>query len=57
MPPSYQSAVLFENVSLVLISLMMLKRNMNNPFEYGKKSAADVDLKILFTLKSCLEEK
>ena len=57
MTPAYQGAVLFGAVSFVLISLMMLINDMDNPFEYGKNSAADVDLKILFTLKSCLEEK
>jgi hypothetical protein len=30
---------------------------MDNPFEYGNNSAADVDLKILFKLKDCIEEK
>jgi len=37
-----------------LTSLMILIQDMDNPFEYGKNSAADVDLKILLKLKDCL---
>jgi predicted membrane chloride channel (bestrophin family) len=57
MDPYYEGVLLFGSVSFVLISLMMLIQDMDNPFEYGKNSAADVDLKILFKLKDCIEEK
>jgi hypothetical protein len=57
MDPYYEGILLFGSVAFVLTSLMMLIQDMDNPFEYSKSSAADVDLKILFTLKDCLENK
>ncbi len=57
MTPSYQGVLLLGSVSFVLISLMLLIQDMDNPFEYGANSAADVDLKILFKLKNCLKDK
>lgn len=57
MDPYYEGILLFGSVAFVLISLLMLIQDMDNPFEYGKNSAADVDLKILFKLKDCIENK
>jgi predicted membrane chloride channel (bestrophin family) len=57
MDPYYEGILLFGSVAFVLTSLMMLIQDMDNPFEYGKNSAADVDLKILFKLKDCIESK
>jgi hypothetical protein len=57
MDPFYEGILLFGSVSFVLISLLMLIQDMDNPFEYGKSSAADVDLKILFKLKDCLRNQ
>lgn len=57
MDPYYEGILLFGSVSFVLISLMLLIQDMDNPFEYGKNSAADVDFKILFKLKDCIEDK
>jgi hypothetical protein len=55
MDPYYEGILLFGSVAFVLIGLMMLIMDMDNPFEYGNNSAADVDLKILFKLKDCIE--
>jgi hypothetical protein len=57
MDPYYEGILLFGSVAFVLTSLMMLIQDMDNPFEYGTSSAADVDLKILFKLKDCLDSK
>jgi predicted membrane chloride channel (bestrophin family) len=57
MDPYYEGVLLFGSVAFVLISLLMLIQDMDNPFEYGKNSAADVDLKILLKLKDCIENK
>jgi hypothetical protein len=57
MDPYYEGILLFGSVAFVLTSLMMLIQDMDNPFEYGKNSAADVDLKILFKLKDCIDSK
>jgi len=55
MDPYYEGILLFGSVAFVLTSLMMLIRDMDNPFEYSQNSAADVDLKILFKLKDCID--
>jgi hypothetical protein len=57
MDPFYEGILLYGSVSFVLTSLLMLIQDMDNPFEYGKNSSADVDLSILFKLKDCLAEK
>jgi hypothetical protein len=54
MDPWYEGILLYGAVTFVLTSLLMLIQDMDNPFEYGKNSAADVDLKILFKLKDCI---
>jgi hypothetical protein len=47
----YDASLLLGSVSFVLISLLLLIKDMDNPFEYGKGSSADIDLSILFKLK------
>jgi hypothetical protein len=49
--PFYESLVLFTALSSLLISLLLLIRDMDDPFEVGQKSYADVDLTILFELE------
>jgi hypothetical protein len=44
--------LLFSLISMVLLSLMFLIRDMDNPFEVKKGSFADVNLDILFSLES-----
>ncbi len=47
----YEGLVLFTVLSSLLISLLLLIKDMDDPFEVGKKSYADVDLTILFDLE------
>jgi len=49
--PFYEGLVLFTVLSALLISLLLLIKDMDDPFEVGKKSYADVDLSILFDLE------
>jgi hypothetical protein len=51
MDPYYEALALFGSVSFVLVSMLLLIRDMDNPFETGEKSSANVDLKILFRLE------
>jgi len=53
----YDGLLLFGAVSFVLTSLLMLIKDMDNPFEYGKKSSADVDLNLLFDLEKEFENR
>jgi len=39
MDPYYEGILLFGSVAFVLISLLMLIKDMDNPFEHGKNSA------------------
>lgn len=55
MDPYYEALLLFSGVSFVLIGLLFLIRDMDNPFEVGRKSSADVDLGILFRLEEELD--
>ena len=47
----YEGLILFAVISALLISLILLIKDMDDPFEVGKKSYADVDLSILFDLE------
>ncbi len=53
----HDSLLLFGSVSFILISLLMLIKDMDNPFEYGKKTSADIDLSVLFNLEKELENR
>jgi len=53
----HDGLIFFGSVSFVLISLLMLIKDMDNPFEYGKKTSADVDLSVLFDLEKELENR
>lgn len=48
---SYGGLVIVGAVSMILLSLLFLIKDMDNPFEYGKDSFADVELGILFHLE------
>ena len=43
--------VLFGAITFVLSAIIFLIHDMDNPFEYGKNTMADVDLSILFRLE------
>jgi hypothetical protein len=47
--------VLFGAITFVLSSIMLLIHDMDNPFEYGRQTLADVDLSVLFELQQYLK--
>jgi hypothetical protein len=55
--PYYEGLVLFTVLSMLLISLLLLIRDMDNPFEVGKKTYADIDMFLLWDLEKKLDEK
>jgi len=55
--PFYEGLVLFTVLSMLLIALLLLIRDMDNPFEVGKKTYADIDLFLLWNLEKKLDEK
>lgn len=38
-------------ISLILISLILLIKDMDDPFEVGKKTYADIDLSLMYKLE------
>jgi hypothetical protein len=55
--PYYEGLVIFTVLTALLISLLLLIKDMDDPFEVGKKSYADVDLTLLFDLQKELERR
>ena len=53
----YEGVVLFSVITALLISLILLIKDMDDPFEVGRKSYADVDLSILFDLEKDWENR
>ena len=53
----YEGVVLFSVITALLISLILLIKDMDDPFEVGRKSYADVDLSILFDLQKDWESR
>ena len=51
----YEGLALIGATSSLLIGLIMLIKDMDNPFEVGRNSYADVDLSILFELGKYLD--
>jgi hypothetical protein len=51
----YEGLIIIGSISFVLVSLILLIKDMDNPFEVGNYSAADVDLSTLFKLEQYLE--
>lgn len=54
--PYYEGMVLFTIIIALLISIILLIKDMDNPFEYGKKTFVDVDLSPILELDSYLRE-
>jgi hypothetical protein len=42
-------------ISLILISSILLIKNMDDPFEVGKKTYADIDLSLMYKLEERLK--
>jgi hypothetical protein len=55
--PLYEGLVLFTILSMLLIALLLLIKDMDNPFEVGMKTYADIDLFLLWDLEKKLNEK
>jgi hypothetical protein len=55
--PFYEGLVLFTVLSMLLTALLLLIKDMDNPFEVGKKTYADIDLFLLWDLEKKLDEK
>jgi hypothetical protein len=53
--PSYEAIVIFTIITALLISILLLIKDMDNPFEYGKKTFADVDLSPVLELEQYLK--
>ena len=49
--------LLFAAIGFILLSLVQLIRDIDDPFEIGKNTCADVDLSVLFKLESLWQEK
>ncbi len=52
--PFYEGMVIFTVIIALLISIILLIRDMDNPFEYGQKTFADVDLSPILDLEKDL---
>lgn len=48
----YGGLLLFALIAFVLASIVQLIHDIDNPFEYGKNTVADVDTSVLFKLES-----
>jgi len=55
--PFYEGLILFTVLCMLLTALLLLIRDMDNPFEVGKKTYADIDLFLLWDLEKKLDEK
>jgi len=54
--PIYEGLALIGATSSLLIGLILLIKDMDNPFEVGKKTYADVDLSLLWDLDEFLKD-
>ena len=54
--PYYEGMVIFTIIIALLISIILLIKDMDNPFEYGKKTFVDVDLSPLMDLEKYMKE-
>lgn len=55
--PLYEWLALFTVLSMLMTALLLLIKDMDNPFEVGKKTCADVDLFLLWDLEQVLLKK
>jgi hypothetical protein len=55
--PYYEGLVIFTVLCMLMTALLMLIKDMDNPFEVGKSSYADIDLFLLWDLEKKLNEK
>jgi hypothetical protein len=55
--PYYEGLVLFTVLCMLLTALLLLIKDMDNPFEVGKKTYADIDLFLLWDLEKKMNDK
>ncbi|OPY48038.1 MAG: hypothetical protein A4E42_00194 [Methanoregulaceae archaeon PtaU1.Bin222] len=55
--PYYEGVIIFTVLCMLLTALLMLIKDMDNPFEVGKNSYADIDLFLLWDLEKKFNEK
>lgn len=55
--PYYEGVVIFTVLCMLMLSLLLLIKDMDNPFEVGKNSYADIDLFLLWDLERELLKK
>jgi len=55
--PYYEGLVLFTVLCMLMTALLLLIKDMDNPFDVGKKTYADIDLFLLWDLEKKLDEK
>ena len=55
--PYYEGLVIFFVIAVTIIGLLLLIKDMDNPFEYGAHAYADVDFTILFDMEEYFAEK
>jgi len=55
--PYYEGLIVFSVITTLMIALILLIRDIDNPFEVGKESYAEVDLKLLWSLEEYLNNK
>jgi hypothetical protein len=55
--PYYEGLVVFTVITALLIALLFLIRDMDNPFEVGKESYADVDMRLLWQLEEYFRQR
>ena len=55
--PLYEGIVLFTVLCMLLTALLLLIKDMDNPFEVGQRSYADIDLFLLWDLEKKLNER
>jgi len=50
--PAIDGIIIFAVISIMLIALIFLIRDMDNPFEFGENTHADVDIQLLVDLET-----
>ncbi|HVP94489.1 MAG TPA: hypothetical protein VMS89_04875 [Methanoregulaceae archaeon] len=57
MDPFIEGMIIFAVIVMMLIGLLLLIRDMDNPFEFGSHTCADVDIETLMYLDSYFDEQ
>ncbi|MDD1676318.1 MAG: hypothetical protein LUQ40_01125 [Methanomicrobiales archaeon] len=53
--PYYEGMVIFTIIIALLVSILLLIKDMDNPFEYNQKTYADIDLSPLFEIEKFMQ--